>query len=266
MLNSEQVFTNLRMWYLILKFTNLNGHFNRNDYMSYLSVISQLLFYGFVIGACFWLMRFSSSAYMFSRRKVEINKLDARISVLKMHLRAKIKSKYNKIEILLKNEAETLTALKPMLDNIISLSFNSPSDYQLLITNLHEITVKINEYIRFKHKNLVRDNQDKPEARQSRSKEEEAKEHCTQLVKYDRANMIIILQIVESTNELRSKILQYNELAKLKIGHKKIRFTPDVLEIEHYNLIKSLIQTASTTPEESSEFPNLENKLLNDAA
>jgi hypothetical protein len=254
------------MWYLLLKFTYLNGHFNRNDYMSYLSVISQLLFYGFFIGACFWLMRFSSTAYMFSRRKVEINKLDARISVLKMHLRAKVKSKYNKIEILLKNEAETLTALKPMLDNIISLSFNSPNDYQLLINNLHEITVKINDYIRSKHKNLVRDNLDKPEAKQSLSKEEEAKEKCTQLVKHDRANMIIILEIVKRTVELRSKILQYNELAKLKIGHKKIRFTPDALEIEHYELINSLIQTASTTQEPSSDLPILEKKILNDAA
>ncbi|MEQ1722178.1 MAG: hypothetical protein ABL930_03320 [Pseudobdellovibrio sp.] len=234
--------------------------------MSYLGIISQVLLYGFAIGFSFWLMRYAIAAYVFSRRKEEINKLNARLSVLKMHLRGKIKRKCNKIESVLKKDAETFAALTPNLNKIISLTFNTPAEYQVLVTNLHEITVKINEYINFKHRNLMRDNLEKPESKQALTQEEEAQEKCAQLVKYDKAHMIIIVEVVQTTNELRSKIHEYNELTEFEKGHKKISFTPEPVEIEHFELINSLVEIAKVTPDQSPDFPILEKSLFDDVA
>ncbi|MBY0553724.1 hypothetical protein K2P97_04290 [bacterium] len=212
-------------------------------------------------------MRYAIAYYVFSRRKEEINHLDARISVLKMHLRGKIKRKCNKIETVLKKEADTYAFLAPKLTKISDLNFSTQDQYQQLINTLYEITSKIDEHIKFKHKNLMRDHVEAPKAAEEiRNQEEEIQYKCEKLVKYDKAHMIIITEIVQTTNEMRHKIEEYNALAEYENGQKKITLIPDKVEIEHYDLINTLVEQAKSAPNQNPDFPILEKSLFNDAA
>jgi phage gp36-like protein len=175
-----------------------------------------------------------------------------------MHLRGKIKSKCKKIENHFNKDTEAYIALKANLEKISALSFNQSTDYQLLVNCLYDITVKIHSYINSKYRNLPIDTLEKPQA--------EAKEKCTQLVTYDKAHMIILVEIVQTTNELREKISKYNELTNLEKGHKKITFIPDAIEIENFDLINSIVETAKLTTDLSPAFSDIEKSLFDDAS
>lgn len=236
-------------------------------YMSYLGIISQVLLYSFAIGFSFWLMRYAIAHYVFSRRKEEINHLDARISVLKMHLRGKIKRKCNKIESVLKKEPDTYAFLAPKLTKISEMNFSTNDQYQSLINTLYEITQKIDEHIKFKHKNLMRDHIEKPKASaEVLSQDEETQVKCEKLVRYDKANMLIITELVQTTNEIRHKIEEYNALAEYEKGQKKITHIPEKIEIENYDLINNLVEVAKHATNQNPDFPILEKSLFDDAA
>jgi hypothetical protein len=226
--------------------------------MDYLSIISQLLIYGFYIGTTLWIIRYATAAFVFSRRKKIINRLDARISVLKMHLRGKIKRKCNKIESYFKKDSATYIALSTNLEKISALRFDQSTDYQLLINYLYDITVKINDYIISKYRNLPIDNPEKPQVK--------TQDKYTQLVTYDKAHMIIIIEIIQTTNELRTKINEYNELTNLEKGHKKIAFIPDAIQIEDFEIISSLVEAAKLISDQSQEFSDIEKNLFDDAS
>lgn len=235
--------------------------------MSYLGIISQVLLYSFAIGFSFWLMKYAIAYYVFSRRKEEINQLDARISVLKMHLRGKIKRKCNKIESVLKKEADTFAFLVPKLTKISELSFSTQDQYQQLVNTLYEITLKIDEHIKLKHKNLMRDHLELPKAKaEVLSADEETQQKCEKLVRYDKAHMVIITEIVQTTNEMRHKIEEYNTLAEYEKGQKKISLIPEKIEIEHFDIINALVEQAKNSPTKNTDFPILEKSLFDDAA
>src|SRR3990167_1888658 len=128
--------------------------------MSYLGILSQVLLYSLLLGLFFWGMKSAISFYVFARRKEEINKLHARISVLKMHLKGKIKRKCNRIETAFKKDSEVLNVLAPKINLICALSFSSSTDYQTFISNLHMITEEIIAHIKIKNKNVIKPQDD----------------------------------------------------------------------------------------------------------
>lgn len=203
--------------------------------------------------------------YVFSKKKEEINKLDARISVLKMHLKGKIKIKYNKIEKLSKKDQEMVLAVKPNLNTIVELVFNNPADYQTLLHNLVEITNKVSEYVKFKHKHLTKADQSTNEPAAVLSESEQKIENCKKLIKYDKGHVTVVHEIINTTNELRIKIEEYNYLAEYENSQKKIDHIPPAIEIENYDIIHDLILNADKN-HEPVDFPILEKSLISDDA
>lgn len=226
--------------------------------MSYLGVLGQVLLYSLLLGLFFWGMKSAISFYVFARKKEEINKLHARISVLKMHLKSKIKRKCNRIETAFKNDSEALAVLTPKLNLICAMDFSSQTDFQNLISNLHMITEEIIGHIKIKHINDVVIDDTANDA--TLSETEKTNNKCKKLLKYDKAHMQIIIEIIQASERLKEKIKEFNELADYEKSQKKIENMPEKIEIEHYELISQMIEQSEFSDTETPDFPALENE------
>lgn len=227
----------------------------RHISMSFLPLISQIVIYTLMTALLLWGMKYAVSLFIFSRKKEEINKLNARISVLKLHLKGKVKRKCNKIEQIFKKEPpETLAELKPKLNSIAELQFNNSNDYQVLVSALVEITLAIIAHIKIKHKTLIRlqqytNNQNEPDLEETGAltEQEEIEEKCRKLVKYDKGTMTVIIELVETTQQIITKIAEYNAFTEYDKSQKKITDIPTPIQIENYDLIFALVDLAKTT-------------------
>lgn len=236
--------------------------------MNYLFIIGQVLLYTFILGLSLWGIKIAASLYIFSKKKEKINKLHARISILKLHLKAKIKRKCNKIETLLKKteDAETLSLLRPKIKSIQDLTFTLTTDYQKLIEQLNAITQGITDHIKIKHRHIIKQQEAETPAAPVLSEFEVIQEKCKKLVKYDKAHMLIIVEIIQATDEIREEIEDYNILADYDKNQKKIKEIPDKIEIENYDIIAELVETSKTTAIDTTDFPILEKNLTDNAA
>lgn len=226
--------------------------------MNYLVILGQVLLYSLLLGLFFWGMKSAISFYVFARRKEEINKLQARISVLKMHLKGKIKRKCNKIETAFKKDSEILNVLAPKLNLICALGFSSPTDYQTFISNLHAITEEIIAHIKIKNKNAIKPQDDLDDIALSGT--DKVNDKCKKLLKYDKAHLLIVIEIVQATDELNEKIVAFNELADYEKNQKKIQALPEKIEIEHYEQLSQMIEGADVLNTETPDFPTLDNE------
>lgn len=237
--------------------------------MSFLFLISQILIYTALAAIFLWGLKLGISLIVFSRKKEELHKLLARISVLKLHLRGKIKRKCNKIEqIFLKEPPETLNLLKPKLTAIAGLEFNSPSDYQLLIGNLSEITQAIINHIKLKHKSLLKAQKAESfeKALDENHENDEVVDNCKKLVKYDKGTMTVIVELIETTDKVIVKIAEYNALAEFDKKQKKFTDIPSQIKIENLDVISSLLAQAKNGDLGGTEVQILGKDTFGDAA
>ena len=236
--------------------------------MNFIGVLGEILVYSLLLGLFFWGMKSAVSFYVFARRKEEINKLNARISILKMHLKGKIKRKTNKIEKVLKKSPEVLTQLGPKLNTICTLEFSTPADYQTLISSLTMITQDIIDHIKLKHKTPGRlQEATGPETNTvTLSDADLVNEIYKKLIKYDKAHMLIIIEIIQSTDQLRAKISEFNELADYEKSRKKILIMTEKIEIENYELLSEMVEKAKHSDIDASDYPVLEQELYKENA
>lgn len=239
--------------------------------MSLVSTVGQLLLYSLLLGLFFWGLKSTVSFYVFSRRKEKINKLNARVSVLKMHLKGKIKRKCSRIEEVLRKDSGAMANLAPKINLICALEFSTPADYQSLVSGLHIITEEIIAHIHIKlQKNkevaLPEKSTDDITSDASLSEAEKATDKCKKLIKYDKAHMIIIVDIIHATEELIENITQFNELASYEKDKKKIMSVPQKIEIENYEMLREMTEFAKKSDVETPDFPVLENGSLKDSA
>lgn len=226
--------------------------------MSYVSLIGQLLLYTFILGIFFWSLKYAVSLYIFSRKREDINRLEARISILKMHLKGKIKRKCNKIESSLRKEpADVLEGIRPKLNIIRDLNFSYTGDYQTFLDSLHEITVKITEHVKLKHKSLLKAqvlSKDKLSAEEQEAEQDENKLKCKKLVKYDKAHVMIVIEIIQTTAELRTKIDEYNNLTEFEKSQKKINLKPEPISISNFEILTELVEQAKSGNDQGQDF------------
>ena len=98
------------------------------------------------------------------------------------------------------------------------------------------------------------------------SEEDEIRERCRKLVKYDKANVTIILDIANTTLTLIQKIDEYNDLADYESAQAKITDKPQPLEIRNFEQLSLALQEAQNNPNDLPDFPILEKSLFEDDA
>lgn len=236
--------------------------------MSHIPALGQLLLYSLLFGLAFWSLKSAVSHFVISRRREKINKLNARISVLKMHLRGKIKRKCSRIEDVLKKDNGAFSNLSPKLKLISDLEFSSAGDYQVLLTNLNLITEEIIAHIHLKlkkSKHLTVEKTIDDVKSEAAPEAETARDICKKLVKYDKAHMVIIVEIVEATDELTEKIFDFNDLTKI-VKTQKAMQPQEKIEIEHFELLRNLVEEAKKSAVETPDIPVLENGFFSESA
>lgn len=238
--------------------------------MNFLFILGQVLLYTFLLGLFIWGLKNAVSFYVFSKKKEQINKLHARISILKLHLKGKIKRKCNKIESLFKKseDAETLNILRPKLSSIQELTFSLTTDYQKLIDHLTTITQEIADHIKLKHRDLIKkqETQNDSTTPEPLTEDDIIKKKCKKLIKYDKAHMLIIIEIIQATEDLIEKINEFNALTKFEKNQKIIKEIPSKIEIENYAIIAELVELSKTTTIDTPDFPILEKNMSEGAA
>lgn len=243
----------------------LRLHYADQIFMNYLGTFSQILAYVFAAGVTIWIGRTAISYFVFSRKKEQINKLEARISVLKLHLKGKVVKKRTKIEDVFRGDSASLEDIKPALTVLAEIKFNTPTDYQLFITNLQQINDQVGNYIKLKHRSLrdasrISTNKNTPAVLTA---EEQIHQNCKKLVRYDKAHILIITQIIEATDEMIFKINEYNALVDYDKKQKKITHIPSKIEIENFALLVSLLREGDIVGESEDDEAS---KALSDAA
>ena len=236
--------------------------------MSYTGAFGQLLLYAALLGLGFWGFKTAVSHYVFSRRREKINKLNARISVLKMHLRGKIKRKCSRIEDVLKKDTGALSNLLPKLNLICALEFSSAGDYQLLLTNLNLITEEIIAHIHLKMKKNKHIDLEKKVDDVSDSatiNANDALDTCKKLIKYDKAHLQIVVEIIEATADLIVKTSEFNSLTAFEKNQKSIH-EPEKIIIENFELLRTMVEDAKKSDVEAPDFPVLENGYFSESA
>ena len=236
--------------------------------MSYTGAFGQLLLYAALLGLGFWGFKTAVSHYVFSRRREKINKLNARISVLKMHLRGKIKRKCSRIEDVLKKDTGALSNLLPKLNLICGLEFSAAGDYQLLLTNLNLITEEIIAHIHLKMKKSKHIELEKKvdDVKDSATIEaNDALDKCKKLIKYDKAHMFIVDEIIEATAELSDKVSEFNSLTEFEKNQKAIH-EPEKIIIENFELLQTMVEETKKSDIETPDFPVLENGYFSESA
>lgn len=216
-------------------------------------MITQILATVLAIGLGVWGLKYVISLYIFSRRKEKINKLRARIAILKLHLRTKVKRKCNRVEKALRSDREELEKCSPHLSSLQQLQFEATTDYQKIFDLLLAVTEVVSQHIRLKHRHIIKDEKmaDFKDANKEQilSPEEEVKEKCRKLVKYDKATVTIILDLVQTTADLISSISDYNELTNYENNQQKITDIPTRIEIQHFDELYTLLEELKTNPQ-----------------
>jgi hypothetical protein len=237
--------------------------------VDFLSTLTQIFLLVLSVGLFFWLIKHVISVYIFSRRKEEINGLHARISILKLHLRTKVRKKLNRVENALKRESDILALATPQIEILQNINFDQISDYQKTLDTLYELTILISKHVRTKHKNLLRTEkllEVKDEEPKVLTAEDEVREKCRKLVKYDKANVTIILDIAQTTQTLIQKIDEYNELTGYESAQAKIADKPKAIEIRDFDQLNLTLEEAKNDPQDRPDFPILEKSLFEDDA
>lgn len=210
--------------------------------------IIQSVFVIFALGLVLWGIKIGVSYYIFAKKREEINHLHAKISVLKTHLKAKMKKKWNLIENKLYSEKafDMIDEIKPIMTTLCNYSYSSPLDYQESLKKLADISEKILAYVERKRRQAPSANPKSADEEQFDKLPVEEK-RVQYLVKYDLGSTMIIAEIVDVTIQLIERIKEYNSLAELDKKQKKITDIPKKIEIEHFMMITLALNKAKGT-------------------
>ena len=217
-----------------------------------------------------WVAKYFFVLYHYRRKKENINKLEARVAVLRMLLKAKLKRKGSQMQEQYKDEKEFLGSVISKLELLGTFSFNRSSDYTEAIsllttiseaTDMHTVQKTPAFYMAHQQK-LAKDkesllkisgveveekdeqgNQKPPDEIASKQKaalnaQFPEYDRWAQLLKYDKGNLYIIKEIIETTEELKEKIDLYN----IEQDNKELQIRPpELISIDGFEGLRTIV-------------------------
>lgn len=217
-----------------------------------------------------WVAKYFFVLYYYRKRKEDINKLEARTAVLRMLLKAKLKRKGSQMQDQYKDEKEFLGSIMSKLDLLTTFNFNRTSDYEDVLDILTSISEAIDHHTVIKNpaiylaqqQKIAQDREallkgagvevaKKDEKGESKSADEiESKtksevnlqvpkyDRWTQLLKYDKGNLYIVKEIIETTETLKQKIDTYN----IEQNEKELQLrAPELIEIDSFEGLRAIV-------------------------
>ncbi len=214
-----------------------------------------------------WVSKYFYVLWYYRKQKENINKMEARIAVLRMLLKTKLKRKGSQMMDLYKNDKEFLVRISSKLEMLVTYNLSRPSDYGDLVDILVSISEQVDEYemkktptvYLTKVKNmgeqrdaLMRlsvdsaDDIKKVQSTSDSSNKSVAEipkfdahfDKWLNLFKYDKGNLYIIKEIVESNQHLIERIDIYNSEQENKELHIK---KPQEIHLHGFENLKKIV-------------------------
>lgn len=197
-----------------------------------------------------WVAKYLFVLYYYRRKKEEINRLEARTAVLRMLLKAKLKRKGSQMQEQYKDNKEFLTAITSKLELLTTFNFHRSSDYDDaldILTSISEAidiqTVKENPALyTTQHAHAVK--ADQAAAAVSNEKSLNHNDHrsqldrWSQLLKYDKGNLYIVKELVETTQDLKAKVEIYN----VEQENKELQLrVPELIVIDGFEGLRAIV-------------------------
>ncbi len=238
-----------------------------NVISQYFSILLSLIMF-------LWVSKYFYVLWYYRRQKENIHKMEARIAVLRMLLKTKLKRKGSRMMDQYKNDKEFLTRVVTKLEMLVTYNLSRPSDYEDLIDILVSIAEQVDDYemkksptvylTMVKHMNERRDDlmrlsvesADEFKRPQYKNKTDAIAEEAQakvvneapkfdphfdkwlNLLKYDKGNMYIIKEIIESNLYLIQRIDLYNSEQENKELHIK---KPVEIHLNGFEYLKKIV-------------------------
>lgn len=248
--------------------------------------MSQLFLVIALLALITWGGKYFYMLYYHRRRKEDINKLEARTAVLRMLLKAKLKRKGSQVQDQYKEEPDFLATIASKLELLTTYNFNRSTDFEDVVGILSAIsealdlhTVQKNPayymaqqaHIQEERESILKDGMqaaaktdakgDAKSANETQSKQKNEVntkmpdyDRWAQLLKYDKGNLYIIKEIVDTTEDLKKRVEAYNSEQEKKDLHVRV---PDLITINGFDGLKAIIsrdrEKALATKEENKQ-------------
>lgn len=217
--------------------------------MNFLGILTQIFLWLTGVILLFWVARYIFIMYYNAKQLEAIHKLEAKVAVLRMLLKAKIKKKANQVASQLSKEKVILEEVKPKFDTACGLNFSKPYEYQTLLTLMKEISSQLDGHFERREREgnptafAQREEKERKEAIDRKQKglpdiDKETKEWLL-VLKHEKANIYIVKEIIETTQELKNKIEIYNVEIE---SAKKCLKVPELISIDKFDQIQALVE------------------------
>jgi hypothetical protein len=192
--------------------------------------------YAMVCTAVLMALKFAYSTYFFVIRKNEITLLTAHISNYRLRLKTKLRQRLGAYQSAYGN-SELKTALSDTVDELMSLEFNDPSDYNKLIYGIAQINQTYDlESILNGTDSIRKTTSDSIIAPEFVA----TKKALEAIFEFDKDISIFTVEIRKLTDEIIAKIEQYNNFAKHETRYKKITDVPARVDLQGFFILEEL--------------------------
>ena len=216
----------------------------------FLYIFGNLLTSILVIGLFIFSITSFYNYYIESKTRKQMHVLEAKISMLRMLLKSKIRQRVNKFQQrknnLKKDERSSANALldrlKEQYEKLDALEFNASEDFNTYFDLSHEIILDLEENLKSKKPNL--------------------QDRWSKLLFYDKKSVIIIVQIVKCIEEFRLRAQRYNESQKNTKKHFNELTSITIVDFETLQILLDVSGAKEVDPDSDStdEFEILNQK------
>lgn len=190
-----------------------------------LYLFGNLVTYALVIGLFLFSIVSFYNYYVDSKTRKALHVLEAKISMLRMLLKSKIRQRVNKFQQkrnnLKKDESPStdviFNRLKDKYDSLGNLEFSSSEDFDSYFSINTEIILDLEETLKSKKINLEQNNQkvtDENGKAINMTYALNLQDRWSKLLFYDKKSVVIIAELVRSTDEFRQRVQVYNASQK----------------------------------------------------
>jgi hypothetical protein len=198
--------------------------------------IGQIYIYLTAAILALWLLIYVKKMILLYRKKQNITSLQAKISVLRMGIKKNLRQKINTVQRVNGLEKNIIQNVQVICQSLHDLDLNIISNYQnilLGLKNIFDIISETDYYISQQIQKLQADS----EATRTVSSFDNFS-FWQILFESDRSILSSIYEMVTTTNELKKQIVEYNLSVAASKQYKEI---PELIHIEHINLLKRII-------------------------
>ncbi len=173
--------------------------------MEYLNILAYIFGYGATAALSFWLARTLFVYYQNIKQVETIHKQEAKVAVLRMLLKAKLKKNGNAIEGQFRSDKIFLNLIKPKIQEICNYDFSHQNEYERVMASLINLYDVIDVELQKRSPTLYKKNEN-----ETRAAVDDKQDRWYKLAKYGKSQAILIRDMVNATAELKSMIDTYN--------------------------------------------------------